>query len=115
MLRCTRCRESPGPGPTTASDEFKTARSQRDAWHQIEPSRHIAHRDFDQQGSAPLYSRMPRSAMGIDIRGHSPWSLRKREELREEGRSTEFSYREDRHGLQAPSDPISILFLAWSK
>jgi hypothetical protein len=44
------CRESPGPGPTVASGEFKTVRSQRDAWHQIEPSRHFAHRDFKLQG-----------------------------------------------------------------
>jgi hypothetical protein len=37
----------------------------RDAWHQIEPSRHIAHRDFEEQGAAPTYSRTPKSAMGI--------------------------------------------------
>jgi hypothetical protein len=110
MLRCTRCWESPGPGPTTASGEFKTVRSQRDAWQQIEPSRHIAHRDSDQQGSAPSYSRTPKSTMGIGTWSQS-WSLGKGEKLRKEGRSAEFSYREDRRGLRAPSDPISILFL----
>jgi hypothetical protein len=61
MFRCTRCRVSPGPGPTEVSGEFKAVRSQRDTWCQIKPSRHIAHRDFNQQRLALSYSRTPKA------------------------------------------------------
>jgi hypothetical protein len=85
------------------------------AWHQIELSRHIAHRDFEEQGAAPTYSRMPKSAMGGRHTGHSPWALGKRGSCVKGAEAPNFSHREACHDLQLPSDPISILVSAWSK
>jgi hypothetical protein len=59
----------------------------------------------------PLHIRERRKHHGnrhvVTVHGH----LEKERSCSKEGRSAEFSYREDRRGLQAPSDPISILFL----
>jgi hypothetical protein len=42
--RCARCRECPGPGPTTSPSKFRAIRSERDAWCPIRPSRRFSHR-----------------------------------------------------------------------
>jgi hypothetical protein len=37
--RRARCRERPRPGPTVSPSEFRTVRSEKDAWRQNKPSR----------------------------------------------------------------------------
>jgi hypothetical protein len=62
------------------------------AWHQIKLSRHIAHRDSEEQGAALTYSRTPKSAMGIGT-GSQPVVTEERKELRERGQRRRVSER----------------------
>jgi hypothetical protein len=76
--RCARCRERPGPRPTASPSEFRTVRSEKDAWRPIKPSRRFAHRDYDKQGLAPSYSRTPKAPLRINA-GSQPvvtWEIK---------------------------------------
>jgi hypothetical protein len=54
-------KERPGPGPTTSPSEFRTVRSERDAWRQIKPSRRFTHRDLRSKDQPlPIHERRKR-------------------------------------------------------
>jgi hypothetical protein len=109
--RNAKCQERPGPGPTISPSESRTIRSERDAWHQIKPSRRFAHRDFKKQGSAPSYSRTPKAPLRINAGSQPVVTWENKKSCAKGAKGVEFSHREDHRDLQVPSDPISILFL----
>jgi hypothetical protein len=55
--RNAKCRRHPGFGPTVSPKKFRVVRSRRDTWRTIGLYRHFAHRDFEEQGSAPSHPR----------------------------------------------------------
>jgi hypothetical protein len=70
------------------------------AWHQIELSRHIAHRDFRSK-EQPLHARERRKAPWEQAQGHSPRSLKKEKSCAKGAKGAEFQ-------RSPPRPPVAI-------
>jgi hypothetical protein len=55
--RNAKCRRRPGFGPTVSPNMIWVVRSKGGTWCAIRLYRHFAHRDFEEQGSAPSHPR----------------------------------------------------------
>jgi hypothetical protein len=100
-------------GPAAASGKFRTVRFEGHGTrlNHFGVSLIAISRSKDQ----PFHIRERRKHLGgkhrVIARGH----LGDKESCAGGAKGAKFSYRGDHRDLQAPSDPISILFLAWSK
>jgi hypothetical protein len=111
--RNAKCRRHPGFGPTVSPKKFRVVRSRRDTWRTIGLYRHFAHRDFEEQGSAPSH---PRNAKCRRHPGFGPTvspkkfrAIRSRRDTwRTIGLYRHFAHRDFEEQGSAPSHPRNV-------